>query len=192
MTRADPIAALERFAGTRAAIILALAWGFAEAIAFPVVPDVLLGIFALAAPRRAVPVFLAAVGGALVGSVVLAALAAADPAAIRGLLLTLPGIHVGMLDDAARATASGDPLALALFGPGTPLKVYTAAWIAGAGSVPGLLLAIAINRVTRIVPGVATLAIAGIVAPGWVRRHGRAVTLGYAAFWIGLYAWYWA
>ena len=190
--RADPIAALERFAGSRAALLLVAAWGFVEAVAFPVVPDVLLGILALAAPRRAVPLFLAAVGGALVGSVVLAALAAADPGAIRGLLVALPGIHVAMLDDAARATASGDPFALALFGPGTPLKVYTASWVAGAGSIPGLLVAVAINRVTRIVPGVAALAIAGLVAPGWVRRHGRLVTLGYAASWIALYARYWA
>jgi hypothetical protein len=97
-----------------------------------------------------------------------------------------------MLEVARATVASGEPTSLALFGPGTPLKVYTVAWVSGAGSLLGLLVGAVINRLTRIGPALLASVGIGVVAPAWLRRHGRLVLGLYAAFWIGTYAAYWS
>lgn len=166
-------------------------WAFAEAIFFPIVPDVLLGILALVSPRRLAVLFGAVVIGALAGTAVLYALSVAAPDAVRAMLLALPGMRPPMLDDAAALVASGDPMSLALFGPGTPLKVYTYAWAVGPATPGALAIGVVINRITRIGPTALALAIVGGVAPDFVRRHDRLVLAAYIAFFVVTYALYW-
>jgi len=178
------------FARGRAGWVLAAAWGFAEAILLPVVPDVALDLFVVAAPRSAPRLFVAATLGAVLGTVLLYALAVADAAATQALILAVPGIDAQSLAEAGAAVATGDPGSMALFGPGIPLKVYTVGWATGAGSLIGLLAGTVLNRVTRIGPGLVVAAALGLVAPSFLRRWERPGLLLYVVGWVVFYALY--
>jgi membrane protein YqaA with SNARE-associated domain len=183
---------LERFAATTRAAVLVGAWGVAEAIVLPVVPDVVLYLLALAAPRQAGRLFAAGIAGAMAGSALLVGLTIAEPGAARSLLLAVPGVDQAMVEAAQRAIAGGDVRAFVGFGPGTPLKVYTLVW-ALAGESPWLLvLGVVINRLTRMGPGVVITAIIGALAPAFLRRHERLVLAVYTGLWIVTYVIYFA
>jgi hypothetical protein len=185
-----PFARLERLARGRAGIGLVFAWGVAEAIVFPVVPDVLLCLLALVVPDRAARLFAAAIAGALVGSALLYLFALAFPAGAESLVLAVPGISSSMLDAARAAVGGGSPLALAGVGFGIPLKVYTVAWAGGPAAPLALLVGVVANRLTRIGPDVVVAWALGRLAPDWLRRHDRAVLAAYALFWLLVYAFY--
>ena len=184
--------AIERFAGSRWAAALVAVWAFGEAIVLPVVPDVALDLIALAAPRRALRLFAVAVVASLLGSVVLYALASTTPDAARRLVLAVPGIDQPMLDAAAATVAGGVPWSIAQVGPGTPLKVDTLAWAVGPATFGPFLLAVVLNRISRILPVLLLAAAAGAVAPDWIRRHERLVVVGYGVAWLALYVAYFA
>jgi 1-acyl-sn-glycerol-3-phosphate acyltransferase len=186
-----PFARLERLASGRAGIALVSVWAVAEAIAFPVIPDVALGLLALIVPRRALVLFAAIVLGSLLGSAVLYAAALVAPGAVTSLILALPGIPESMLAAARDLVAPGDPLSIAQIGPGTPLKVYTLAWATGPAMPFALAAGVVLNRITRIGPGLMFVAAVGWVAPGFLRRHDRLVVFTYAAFYVVSYAIYW-
>lgn len=171
-------------------MLLMAAWGAGEAVVFPLVPDVLLYLLAAVVPRRAAALFAWALAGAVGGTALLYALAIAAPEAATSLVLAVPGIDRTMLDATTVAVAGGDPTALAMFGPGTPLKVYTLAWALGPGGPAGLLVGMILNRLTRIGPGLVIAALLGYVAPRWLRRHDRPILSAYAIAWIVLYAVY--
>jgi 1-acyl-sn-glycerol-3-phosphate acyltransferase len=59
---------------SRRGLALAFAWGVAEAVLFPVVPDVAVALMAVAAPRRFLPLALASTVGSLAGGAVCYAL----------------------------------------------------------------------------------------------------------------------
>jgi hypothetical protein len=182
--------AVARFAGTRGAAVLVAGWAAAEAVALPVVPDVALVLLALAAPRRAAALFGALILGALAGSLLLFAIANAAPDRVDAMLRAIPGIDQAMIDAAGTTLATDGVAGFAQFGPGPPLKVYTASWAALDGGVAGLLVGVVLNRLTRIAPVVVAAAIAGWLAPGWLRRHERLVLAGYAVAWVVVYAAY--
>jgi membrane protein YqaA with SNARE-associated domain len=187
------IGILDRLAGVaadRRGVVLVGLWAFAEAIALPVVPDIALGLLALAAPRQALRLFLVALVAALAGTAVLYALAVVAPDAVYAVLTSLPGIDATTIDAARQTVASGSPTAIAGFGPGTPLKVYTFAWAAGPATPVALAVGVVLNRVTRVAPVVLVLALLGRLAPSFLRRHERAVLATYAAAWIVVYALY--
>ena len=193
MTRPEPISIIDRlaaFSETRAAVALVAGWGFGEAIVIPVVPDVALYLLALGAPRRAALLFGTAAVAALAGTFVLCALATLAPAAVQSTVLSVPGVDRAMLDSARAAVASGDPLAMAQIGPGTPLMVYTVAWVLAGGNPVALAAGALLNRVTRIGPGLLVAMAAGYLAPRWIRRHATLVIAVYAAAWIALYSVY--
>ena len=175
--------ALGRFARRRATSLVLVAWGFAEATILLFVPDLLLYPLVVAAPRRAVPLFGWALAGALLGSLVLSAVTLSDPATGRGLVLGVPGIHDQTIEAAEAAVRDGDPLAMVHLGPGTPLKVYSVAWWAGAGTVAAYLVGVVANRLVRIGSGVLVFALLGALAPRWIRRHERIALAAYAIFW---------
>jgi hypothetical protein len=165
-------------------------WAAAEAVVLPIVPDVGLCLLVLAAPRRAARLFAAVLAGALLGTIVLAALTVALPEAVRSMLLSIPGIDSAVLAE-ARETVTRDGVAgFAQFGPGTPLKVYSEAWVGIGGDLPGLLLGAILNRLTRIGPGLLVAAAVGWFAGPWLRRHERATLAGYSGLWLLVYGLY--
>jgi hypothetical protein len=187
-TRFDRIAA---FAGSTAAAGLVGAWALAEALVLPVVPDVALALLAAAAPRLAVRLSAAVLVGAISGSVVLAALTTAVPAQVDAMLRALPAIDSATIAAVDAEVAAEGVSAFAQLGPGPPLKVYTASWTAAGGNIPGLFVGVTINRLTRIGPVVFIAALAGWLAPGWLRRRERLVIPGYVLGWTAFYALYW-
>ena len=187
----DPFRRLERTASGRAGVALVGAWAFAEAIAWPIIPDVAIGLLALVVPRRALPLFAILVTCALAGTAILYLLTLAAPNAVAAMLLALPGIPESMIATASETVAAGNPTSMALVGAGTPLKVYTFAWATGPATPIALAVGAVLNRITRIGPGLALLAALGWVAPGFLRRHDRLVLAVYGAFYLVLYAVYW-
>jgi membrane protein YqaA with SNARE-associated domain len=181
---------LARFANGPGGPLAVFVWAFAEAVALPVIPDVLLGLLLLAAPRRFVVLFGSLCLGSLAGSLLLYALTVAGPDTVRQGLLALPGINRPMVTAAAATVASGSPTCLLLFGPGTPLKVFTFAWASGAISPVGFLPAVILNRVSRIAPLALAQAGLGLVAPDFLRRHVRVVLGLYGAAYLATYALY--
>ena len=188
--RPGPFLTLERVANEPIGWQLVALWAFAEALVFPVVPDVLLCLLVLAAPRRVVVLSLATLGGAVAGSLVLYALAVAQPDLARTIVLAVPGVRPAMLDQAIALLASGDLTGMAGFGPGTPLKVDTVAWAAGAGGPLGLAVGVVVNRVTRIGPDVLVAFAIGWLAPNLLRRWQWPVIAIYAALWLTVYVLY--
>jgi len=187
-----PFARLERVANGRAGIALVGAWAFAEAIFFPIIPDVVIGLLVLVAPRRLLVLFVALVAGALAGSAVLYALSLIAPGAVHSMLLALPGIDEAMLAAARDTVASGNPMSIAQVGPGAPLKVDTYAWAIGPSTPFALVVGAVLNRITRIMPVLLLLAALGWIAPGFIRRHDRLTLVVYASAYVVLYAIYWS
>jgi 1-acyl-sn-glycerol-3-phosphate acyltransferase len=184
----DRLATLAR--SPRGLLLVAL-WACAEAVLFPVVPDVVLLPLVAAAPRAAPRLVLALFAGALVGSAILAGLVLADPVRVGSLLAALPGMDATTLPAVEAEVTARGAAAFAAFGPGVPLKVYTTAWIVDGGSPIVLAGAVVVNRVTRIGPGFLIAAAIGWFAPARLRRHERIAMLAYALGWIGLYLVYW-
>jgi membrane protein YqaA with SNARE-associated domain len=187
-----PFARLEALARGRGGLLLVGGWGFAEAVLFPIVPDVALGLLVLVVPRRLPVLFGALVAGALAGSAALYAASLAAPDVVASALLALPGIPPEMLAEARVAVADGGLLSMTLQPPGTPLKVYTWAWAVDANGPAGLVGAIVVNRIVRILPAALVLAVVGRVAPGLLRRFDRLVLAGYAVVYVIAYAIYWS
>jgi membrane protein YqaA with SNARE-associated domain len=191
VTAGRPFARLERIANGPAGIVLVGAWAFAEAIFFPIIPDVVIGLLVLVAPRRMLVLFAALLAGALAGTAVLYALSLIAPGAVESMLLALPGIDEPMLAAARDTVAAGNPASMALVGAGTPLKVYTYAWATGPATPLALAVGAVLNRITRVGPVLLLLAALGWIAPGFLRRHDRLVLAIYAAAYLVTYALYW-
>jgi len=185
------MASLERAAKDDRAVVLVGVWAAWEAVFFPIVPDVGACLLALAAPQRASRLFGAVLAGAMVGTLVLAIFATQAPDRVRSMLLAIPGIDHAVLADAGGSIANDGVLGFVQFGPGAPLKVDTAAWIAQRGTVAGLFVGTILNRLTRVGPPVLVATLLGVLAGPWIRAHQRATLVAYAAFWIGIYTYIW-
>jgi hypothetical protein len=172
-------------------IALVAAWACAEAVLWPIVPDVVLLPLVAAAPRATPRLLAALFAGALVGSAILVGFVVADEPRVRSALDALPGIEASTLPAVEAEIAAQGVGAFAQLGPGVPLKVYTTAWIADGGSPVVLAGAVVVNRITRIGPGILVAAAVGWFLPGLLRRFERVAAAAYVLGWIGLYVVYW-
>ena len=127
----------------------------------------------------------------MAGTLVLAALAAVAPDAVRAMLLALPGIDGAMIAEANGQLQRDGVVGFAQFGVGPPLKVYSTEWVALGGDVPGLVVGAILNRLTRIGPVLLVADGAGLLFASGIRRRSGAMLAAYAAFWIALYAVLW-
>jgi len=168
---------------------IALAWGLAEATVFVIVPDVFLSWLALQNVRSALVACLYALLGAVAGGSLLWLLASGDPAPVRSLLASLPGIDASMIAG-VRFQLQSEGLPALFLGPlsGTPYKLYALEaadlqlgyWVFIAISIPARLLRFVL--VTIMVGALNSLLRDRLSLP-W--RRGFLV-----ACWIGFYAWY--
>jgi hypothetical protein len=113
------------------AVLLAFAWGFAEATLFFVVADVVLSWIALRRGlRTAAAAAMAAALGAMIGGQVLYAWSVRAPAQATQAVEAVPAVHAGAVARAETAMREGTWWAVALkasFSGGDPYKVYAAA-----------------------------------------------------------------
>lgn len=186
----EPYAA---FATSWLAIAVIGAWAAGEAIALPIVPDVALGILLLSAPQQLPILSATAILSGVAGALALWSLIRRHPAAVKSMLAAQPGLGLPGLEEARDRIAQRGPLVgFAMFGPGLPLKAYTAglAEVAprtGYVAVAGYAL---INRLTRLLPPAIAFALA---APLVANSELSPLVFGalYFAGWAAFYVVYW-
>lgn len=122
----------------------AMAWGFAEATLFFIVPDVLLSAAALGHFRTALLLLLWTLFGALLGGGLMYAWGAFDGASARAAVAMVPAVSVGMLE-AVRADLLLNGALAIVMGPfqGIPYKTY-AVQAAATGVSPALFMLVSI------------------------------------------------
>ncbi|HJR46072.1 MAG TPA: 1-acyl-sn-glycerol-3-phosphate acyltransferase [Actinomycetota bacterium] len=109
------------FARTRAAVWLVFAWAFAEALWWPVIPDFLVALLALAAPGRWLILAVAATAGSVLGGGVASQLGGVGDWLASNALLVTPRMHEEAAMWMAESGAAGllkQPLS------GIPYKVF--------------------------------------------------------------------
>ncbi|HVL90821.1 MAG TPA: 1-acyl-sn-glycerol-3-phosphate acyltransferase, partial [Actinomycetota bacterium] len=173
------------FAGTRPALLLAFGWGAAEALVWPIVPDLLVAALALAAPRRAIPIAAAAVAGSVAGGLAAYGLGALGAA---GVLDHVPLVTGRMQAEAAsRMTTDGAAGVLGQPWSGIPFKVF--AYQAPAAGVDAGAFAVFafLARAVRFLQVAAMFAAGAILLRRWIDRL-YAWTLGavLVVFYYGL------
>ena len=171
------------------ALLIAAAWGFAEATLFFLVPDIILSAIAIADWRLALWCCLAATAGAMAGGAVMHRAGRRDDGRLRSVFLRIPGIDPAMLERVSQQVASRGFLAV-LLGPlyGTPYKLYAGEAGRRHLSLPGLVLITIPARLLRFL-AVTLLAawLAHGVAPGLSPASKYAAA---ATAWAVFYAWY--
>lgn len=180
----------ESFVG-RPGVLAAFIWGLAEATFFFVIPDVFLSFVAILDWPRTWKHILAAIGGALLGGVLLFHWASGNSGAARAAVARVPFLRENMfakVDDGFR----NQGLLSVLFGSvsGLPYKLY-AVEAPKFTSQAEFLLATPPARAVRFL-----LVWAGFgVVASWLRTRRRwpvsRLMKIHAALWIASYAFYW-
>jgi membrane protein YqaA with SNARE-associated domain len=173
---------------SRWSIIIAFVWGFAEATAFFIVPDVYVGFVALFNWRRGLSAMVATLIGAMLGGSVMYVLAMNNPSAINMFLTRVPLIDSALVNEVANQTHTYG-LTAVLTGPlkGTPYKIYAAQ--AGEQSLPFLyfLLMTIPARLERFLPVVLVFGGIGKRFGTFCEKHTKLVMSSYALMWGIIY-----
>ena len=173
---------------SRWSIIIAFVWGFAEATAFFIVPDVYLGFVALFNWRRGLSAMVATLIGAMLGGSVMYVLAMNNPSGINMFLTRVPLIDSSLVNDVANQTHTYG-LTAVLTGPlkGTPYKIYAAQ--AGEQSLPFLyfLLMTIPARLERFLPVVLVFGGIGKRFGTFCEKHTNLVMGSYTLMWGIIY-----
>jgi 1-acyl-sn-glycerol-3-phosphate acyltransferase len=178
--------ARERFAllaGSSAGLVLVALWSVAEAIVWPLVPEVVLFALVLAAPRAGLRLVPTAVLASMAGGLCTLALGSAGIAPAAPLVTERMRIAVAEQTAAEGAHAvRHQPLS------GIPFKVYAAeAGRAGAGPLQFLAAAVG-HRGLRIASVGAACTLLGVALRRWPQRYPAVLLGGYALFTIGFAA----
>ena len=185
--------ALDRFASSRGAQVIAFAWGFAEATLFFLVPDVFVTLIAIRALKPALRATLLALAGALAGGAIMYAFGLEAPGSARVFLDYVPGISSELVARVERQVGDGGLLAV-LLGPakGIPYKIYAVEWGARGGDlVTFLLISIPARYARFVLTAIGARFMARVLAPLTGRRTKVEVLL-YAFFWVAFYSFYFA
>ncbi len=170
---------------------VAFFWGIAEATLFFIVPDVVVGAFAIFRPRRAMAAAGAAIAGALVGGLILYGVAAGLGSELRDVIEGVPGIPPEMVarSQSELAEHGGAALVLAPFS-GTPYKIYAAEWAIRGRGLPALLAWTVPARAIRIVPVALIAAVVGTFGRNWLMQRSGRWLVGYGLIWTVFYVFY--
>jgi 1-acyl-sn-glycerol-3-phosphate acyltransferase/membrane protein YqaA with SNARE-associated domain len=173
------------FARSPRALLLCLAWGFAEALWAPVVPDFVVAPLALAAPARGIALALCAVTGSIGGGAVAYALGASDlgPTIASHLPLVTERMSVFARD----ALATGPEGLLRQPMSGVPYKAfaYQSAGV-GLGMVSFLWFSL-VARAARLVAVAGFFGLVGVAARRvWRRVYGPFLVFYSLCFGVGL------
>lgn len=191
MTRSVSTSALDKFAHSRWASVLAFAWGLAEATVFFIVPDVLLTLIACRALKPALKATTLALMGALFGGALMYVIGRRDPVNARAFLDQIPAISPALISRVS-LQVSDNGLSAVLLGPmkGIPYKIYAIEWGSREGSlITFMLISIPARYVRFFLAVVFARGIARLIEP---LTHHRAATevLILACLWIAFYIFY--
>lgn len=172
---------------------VAAAWGFAEATAFFIVPDVWLSAVAMKSPRRGLRCVVSATVGAVLGGAVTHAWGSRTSAAQSAhLLAMLPAVSPEMVRKVEENYTVNGYKAL-LTGPlrGTPYKIYARTNGLLGRSLPCFLVWSVPARAPRFVVVTAVIGGLGSLGRKWLSNAPEWVRWSiFAAGWIGFYAWF--
>jgi 1-acyl-sn-glycerol-3-phosphate acyltransferase len=170
-----------RLATSGVGLGIVAAWSFAEAIVWPLVPELVLFALLLAAPRAGVRLIPTAVLASMAGGLCTLALGAAGAAPEAPLVTERMRITVAQQTAVEGADAvRHQPLS------GIPFKIYAAeAGRAGVESLPFLGAAISHRGVRIATVGVACSVLGGALSR-WPQRYLQVVGSGSALFAVGL------
>jgi 1-acyl-sn-glycerol-3-phosphate acyltransferase len=179
--RRRPDRRVAALAGSGAGLALVAAWSFAEAVWWPLVPELVLFALLVAAPRAGVRLVPAAVLASMAGGLCTLALGVAG---------TVPAAP--LVTERMRATVTEQTAAEGAYAvrhqplSGIPFKVYAAeAGRAGVEPLPFLAAAIG-HRGMRIASVGTACALLGIALRRWPHRYVHVVGTGTALFAVGL------
>lgn len=173
--------------GTRV-VIIAAAWGFAEATVFFIVPDLWLTVVAVRfGPHTAMRACGFALAGALAGGIVMYGFGSFDPIAARTMLDWVPAVGPAMIAGVHDSLASDGIVAL-LAGPlaGIPYKIYAVeAPHAGIGFLSFLAFSVPARLIRFVATTILALVLSRLLAP-YVSEPARLrLLLGvWAAFYL--------
>ena len=173
--------AVERFTATRGALVVIAMWACAEALSWPLVPELALGLLLLARPRgrRAVTLTATAALASAAGCLLAYALAAGGHPAPAP--LTTPRMHavaMAQLADEGAAGLAHQPWS------GIPVKVYAVAAGDQRVDLPEFALQVVVARSARLVT--VALAVSGVSMLLPRRAYAAVACFALAAFAIGL------
>jgi membrane protein YqaA with SNARE-associated domain len=182
----------ERFsdhATSRWSLLIAFLWGFAEATAFFIVPDVYMGFVALFKWRRGVSAAFGSLIGAMLGGAVMYLFAANNPTGMNSFLTHIPLIDTALVNDVASQTQAHG-VAAVLSGPvrGTPYKIYAAQAGEQSLSLLYFMLMTIVARGERFFPFVLVLGGVGTWFQTFIEKHTKLVVGGYVLMWCIIYA----
>lgn len=175
---------------SRHGLMIAFAWGVAEAVLFPIVPDVGVALLAVAAPSRFLPLALASTAGSVAGGAVTYAL---GPTSVGAWLLAhAPLVTDRMRGHALDALSSGG--AAPLIGQpwtGIPFKVFGYQAASAGLGLGSFLVHSLVGRGSRILLAGAVFAGAAWaplrLRPRWVERLYTLFVVSFLAlFGVGL------
>ncbi|MEP6630157.1 MAG: lysophospholipid acyltransferase family protein [Lapillicoccus sp.] len=175
--------AVERYLDSPWGLVGAFAWGFAEAVSWPLIAESYLVLIGVTSPRRMVPAALALSAGSVAGVVTTAALSR------RGHTPPAPLTSAGMRRAAAEHLRGGAWGVRHQAFNGIPVKVYAAqaGWL--GIPLPRLAGAVAVERTARIVAGgVVGSAVARVLRAPVRRRYGTYALVAEAAWVVGVRA----
>lgn len=173
-------------------IVAAGIWGVAEGSFFFIVPDLIISLAALYAPRRALRHMLAVVVGSLVAGAALYLWSAVDHDRALAAVRHVPFIAHGMFASVSSDIASLGAWALCK-GPlsGIPYKVYA---VLSPGAIPlYLFLLVSIPaRLERLIVSWVVFSCAGMVLKRPLLRHPALGPGLHGLYWVIVYALYWS
>jgi len=173
-------------------IALAFLWGLAEGTLFFVVPDVLLSLAAMFAPRRALRHVAAATAGAVVAGAIMFSWSEMAPMRARGVVLAVPFVRASMFNTVGEGYFRDGTWAV-FKGPalGIPYKIYAIEAPRYVKKLPFLAASIP-ARVWRFVAVWLLFAVGGVVLRKAMPVRAQVLAAVHALVWIAFYAYYWA
>jgi hypothetical protein len=172
-------------------VATAFVWGLAEGTFFFLIPDIVITLAALFAPKGSLRHVAAVVVGALVAGLLMFTWAERDPTAARLAVGKVPFVRHAMFDKVEHDFNEVGVWAMCK-GPfsGIPYKIY-AVEAAGRVSLASFLLVTIPARLERLLITWALFAVAGMLLKPRLPSRMRIALAGYAIYWICLYAYYW-
>ncbi|MGD0098577.1 MAG: hypothetical protein ABSB60_19020 [Terracidiphilus sp.] len=172
-------------------VALAFLWGFAEGTLFFVVPDVVISLAALLAPRRVWQHILAAIAGSAIAGVVLFSWSSSNPQAAHRAVARVPFVTSRMFSHVEMGYQK-QGLGALLLGPlsGTPYKIYAVAaprYLSKATFLWGTIPA----RGERFLLVWAVAGLLGNLLRKFNKGLASQLAVWHSSFWLILYAFYW-
>jgi hypothetical protein len=166
-------------------------WGLAEGLFFFIVPDVCISFATLFSLRAGAVAWLFSIAGSVTAIPLIYLLTAVLGVDYLGFLATIPGISGSLIATVGeKLAAQGLPYTPLLAFGGVPLKLYAASAFSLGMSLGAVLAWTVFARIVRIAPTYAVTAAIRMLFGKQIDKRPGAWFVGFCAFWIAFYVFY--